>query len=303
MSRIDSTYRINEVLSYIHRDISADLSAKKLATLASYSEQHFHRLFKTITGEGVHQYIRRTRLEAAANQLMFSAERNIQTIAEACGFISLSSFSRAFKSVYLVTPGEWRSGGKPRDKYHSPDFPPGFLGVPKDPEIDPEIHAAYQRIQPKILVKPDIVMLSPRKVAYVRHKGYGRSITDAWQLLKTWAMSEQRSMDIQLGLHHSNPALVPLDQCRYVACVEIDKPIVRRRYVNSMVIPGGPHAAFTIEGQYGDLLPYIHKILEQWLPASPFTAKTTPAFAVYHKNQFLMQDDDFKLTFFLPISL
>ena len=289
MTRIDSTYRINEVISCIHRDISADLSAKKLAALASYSEQHFHRLFKTVTGEGVHQYIRRTRLEAAANQLMFSTERNIQTIAEACGFISLSSFSRAFKSVYGVTPGEWRSGGNPRDTYDSLN--------------DPEINAAFQRIQSKILPKPNIVILAPRKVAYVRHKGYGRSISDAWQVLRTWAMSEQRSMDIQLGLHHSNPALVPLDQCRYVACVEIDKPIVRRGHVNSVTIPGGPHAAFAIKGQYGDLLPYIHKILEQWLPASPFTAKITPAFAVYHKNQFLSQDDDFELTFFLPISL
>jgi len=289
MTRIDSTYRINEVIGCIHRDISADLSAKKLAALASYSEQHFHRLFKTVTGEGVHQYIRRTRLEAAANQLMFSTERNIQTIAEACGFISLSSFSRAFKSVYGVTPGEWRSGGNPRDTYDSLN--------------DPEINAAFQRIQSKILPKPNIVILAPRKVAYVRHKGYGRSISDAWQVLRTWAMSEQRSMDIQLGLHHSNPALVPLDQCRYVACVEIDKPIVRRGHVNSVTIPGGPHAAFAIKGQYGDLLPYIHKILEQWLPASPFTAKITPAFAVYHKNQFLSQDDDFELTFFLPISL
>jgi AraC family transcriptional regulator len=289
MIRIDSTYRINEVLSYIHRDISADLSAKKLAALASYSEQHFHRLFKTVTGEGVHQYIRRTRLETAANQLMFSTERNILTVAEACGFVSLSSFSRAFKSVYSVTPGEWRSGGSTRDTYDSLN--------------DPEINAAYQRIQPKTLPKPDIVMLAPRKVAYVRHKGYGRSISNAWQVLKTWAISEQRPMNIQIGLHHSNPALVPLDQCRYVACVEIDKPIVRRGHVNSVTIPGGPHAVFTIKGQYGDLLPYIHKILEQWLPASPFTAKTTPAFAVYHKNQFLLQEDDFELSFFLPISL
>jgi AraC family transcriptional regulator len=289
MTRIDYTYRINEVLSCIHRDISADLSAKRLAALASYSEQHFHRLFKKVAGEGVHQYIRRTRLETAANQLMFSSERNIQTIAEACGFVSLSSFSRAFKSVYSVTPGEWRSVGSQRGQHD-------FLS-------DPDIHNAYQRIQLKTLPSPEIVTLKPRKVAYVRHKGYGRSISKAWQVLKAWSISEQRSMDVQIGLHHSNPALVPLDQCRYVACVEIDKPIVIRGHVNSVTIPGGLHAAFTIKGQYGDLLPYIHKILEQWLPASPFIAKTTPAFALYNKNQFLSQDDNFELTFYLPISL
>lgn len=292
MSNVDHVYRINEVLSRIHQDITANLDAKTLACSIAYSEQHFHRLFKRVTGEPVHCYIRRTRLEAAANQLVFSPERPIRKIAESCGFMSLSSFTRAFKSIYGVTPGAWRAERVERrgesEKY--------FLD-------DPEIREAYQRIKGKPLPSPEIVMLKPKNVAYVRHKGYGRSIREPWEILKAWAMTEERSMDGQIGLHHSNPAWVPLEECRYVACITIDKPIVRRGRVNSVLIPGGLHAAFKLQGCYGELLPYILKMYESWLPASPFGVRTTPAFALYHKNQFLLHDDAFDLTFYLPISL
>lgn len=42
--------RINDVLFYIHQDISRELSAKELADVAAYSEQHFHRIFKDVVG-------------------------------------------------------------------------------------------------------------------------------------------------------------------------------------------------------------------------------------------------------------
>lgn len=38
------------MLFYIHQDISRDLSAKELADVAAYSEQHFHRIFKDVVG-------------------------------------------------------------------------------------------------------------------------------------------------------------------------------------------------------------------------------------------------------------
>lgn len=288
MANIDHIYRINEVLYVIHRDITADLSARKLADIAAYSEQHFHRLFKKVTGESVHQYIRRTRLELAANQLMFSPQQHVLQIAETCGFMSLSSFTRAFKSVYHVTPGQWRSGhNRHKEKYF---------------RSDPEINSAYLRIKPLPLPKPEIVTLESRSVAYIRHTGYGRSIRNAWQAMQAWAYTERRTLDCQIGLHHSNPAWVPLDECRYVACVGIDKPIVRRGSVNSMIIPGGLHAAFKLRGKYGELLPYISKVLEEWLPESGFRAQTTPAFAHYQRNHFLAKDERFELIFYLPIA-
>lgn len=288
MSLSQQVSRINDVLYFIHSDISEELPARQLAAIAAYSEQHFHRVFKQIVGESVHQYIRRCRLEFAANQLMFDTRSSVLTVATKSGFASVSSFSRAFKATFAMAPGEWRS------KDTTTKTPPYLK--------EPEIAAAYQRIQNRELPQVQIVELRARHVAYVRHQGYDRSIRLAWQTLLAWANTEGRSSHQQFGLHHSNPAFVRLEQCRYVACLGIDKPLLRRGTVNSLSIPGGLHAVFKLTGKYGELLPYLSKIIEQWLPSSGFKMQSTPAYVHYQQNHFLAESEQFELHFCLPIS-
>ncbi|WP_080871238.1 AraC family transcriptional regulator [Vibrio fluvialis] len=280
--------RINDILYYIHQDITNDLSAKHLADLAAYSEQHFHRVFKQVVGESIHQYIRRTRMEYAANQLMFDGNASVIDIANKCGFSSLSSFSKAFKATFHMAPGNWRHGeqhldGKPYLK-------------------DPEVAAGYNRVTNLDLPTPKIVETKERITAYVRHQGYNRSIRRAWLVLKAWAKEEGRTFEQLFGLHHSNPAWVELDKCRYVACLEIDEPLKVRGVVNQMTIPGGLHAVFRLRGVYGELLPQVSKIFEKWLPNSGYKLRSTPAYVHYHKNHFLNEDERFEIDFYLPIS-
>jgi len=280
--------RINEVLYAIHRDISGDLSARRLAAVAAFSEQHFHRVFQAVVGESLHRYVRRTRLEQAANQLMFDPQRPVIEIAEMCGFSSLSSFSQAFKNTFAAPPGAWR-------KIDRRSASPPFLE-------DAEIAAGYQKIQVRELPLPQLKERQPQALAYVRHQGYGRSIRLAWQTLQAWAAANQRPFQLQIGLHHTNPAWVALENCRYVAGLGIDAPVVRRGVVSSMVLPGGLHAEFELQGYYGELLPWLSRILEEWLPHSGFKMQTTPAFVHYRKNHFLAPDEQFDAVLCLPVS-
>ena len=289
MSDLQQKSRINDVLYFIHQDISQPMAANALAKIAAYSEQHFHRVFCKIVGEPVHQYIRRARLEFSANQLMFDRRTPIVDIATKSGFSSVSSYSRAFKSVFGVSPGQWRQTD--RNKQDKP-----YLA-------DPEIASHYQRLKNTPLPDVNLQELPARKVAYVRHKGYGRSIKLAWQTLQAWANTEKRDFTEHFGLYHSNPAWIPLEQCRYVACIKIDRPLLRRGRINGLTIPAGLHAVFPLVGKYGELLPQLSNIMENWLPHSGFKMASTPAYVVYKKNQFLDVDEIFKLDFCLPVSL
>ncbi|EPJ51630.1 MAG: AraC family transcriptional regulator [Osedax symbiont Rs2] len=288
MPNFQQTSRVNDALQYIHSDINRSLTAATLAAQARYSQQHFHRLFQAIVGEPVNQYVRRIRLESAANHLMFNPQQAIIEIAAKCGFHSLSSFSQAFKKQFLVTPGQWRT-------LKENSTSPPYLQAP-------ELASHYRRIYCKALPQVQYVHLPDRHIAYIRHLGYNRGIKKTWQLLQAWAIAEGFEQGNQLGLHHSNPTQTPLDQCRYVACIEIDAPLTKRGLVNSTVIPGGLHARFDFSGRYGELFPCMSKILQQWLPNSGLIATTTPAFALYHKNQFLSSDERYQLSFFLPVS-
>lgn len=280
--------RINSVIHFIHSDISRDLSAAALAKVASYSEQHFHRVFKQQMGESVNNYVRKVRLETAANQLMFTPDKSVSEIILKCGFESVSSFGKIFKQRFGVSPARWRTNANTNT-----DLP--YLA-------NEEIAAAYRRLENTLLPDVEYVNLEQRQVAYIRHKGYSRSIKVTWQLLQAWAIDEGIPSNTQLGLHHSNPTQTPLDECHYVACIEIDKPLANRGLINSMIIPGGVHAKFDFSGKYGELLPSISKVLSDWLPNSGLIAKTTPAFVLYHKNHFIDPKEQYDLSFYLPIS-
>lgn len=282
--------RINDVLYYIHRDIASPLPAKKLAQIAAYSEQHFHRVFKQSVGESVNRYIRRTRLEHAANQLMFDTKNSILTIAEKCGFVSLSSFNQVFKAQFGMTPGQWRC--KEVQPKHSP-----YL-------TEPEMIRGAERVKKLLLPTPRVVELPNQYAVYIRHQGYGRSIKKTWARLKAWAIQQGIYEDaVHIGLHHSNPAWISLEQCRYVACLAIDRALPKQSKVDQLIIPGGLHVAFRLQGQYGELVPWLTRIFKEWLPTSGYKLQTTPIIAHYVKNQFLSEDEQFDVKLYLPVSL
>ena len=67
-----------------------------------------HQGFRELYGTRIKEYEIRKRLEAAAH-LLQNDELTMQEITAKCGYSSQSSFVRAFKDVYGITPGQWRS--------------------------------------------------------------------------------------------------------------------------------------------------------------------------------------------------
>jgi len=65
---------------------------------------HFNRVSKKITGESLHSYIRRVRLEHSANALLFIPDSSVTEILQSSGFASSSSSIDAFKEYFGVTP-------------------------------------------------------------------------------------------------------------------------------------------------------------------------------------------------------
>ncbi len=54
--------RINAVIGYVRENLDGDLSVNRLARIAGFSPFHFHRLFKSITGETLNEIVTRLRL-------------------------------------------------------------------------------------------------------------------------------------------------------------------------------------------------------------------------------------------------
>ncbi len=99
---------IDEVKKYIHQNADQVLNREALATMAGYSLPHFHRIFTAEMGENIAAYIRRVRLERAAQKLIHGATDLMQVAMDA-GFQSHAAFSKAFKQHFGYTPSEFRT--------------------------------------------------------------------------------------------------------------------------------------------------------------------------------------------------
>lgn len=86
------------------------LGPDEIAAAVNISTRYLHKLFEA-EHHTVSRYIRARRLELARRALLDPrlADRSISTIAYSCGFGDLSSFNRAFKAAFGVTPTELRS--------------------------------------------------------------------------------------------------------------------------------------------------------------------------------------------------
>src|SRR5690349_13600216 len=80
---------------------------KDLARRAYLSPFHFHRLFRAAVGESVYEYLRRLRLERAAQQLTVGGAP-VARVARTVGYNTHEAFTRAFAGHFGMPPGEFR---------------------------------------------------------------------------------------------------------------------------------------------------------------------------------------------------
>ena len=83
------------------------LTLKLLAQEFGYSEFHFSRKFREISGMQFRDYLRCRRLAFSPRKLR-NTEESVLKIALDHGFSSHEAFTRAFREVYGLTPSEYR---------------------------------------------------------------------------------------------------------------------------------------------------------------------------------------------------
>lgn len=100
----------NHVIDEIERHLDGHIDVPALAELTSTTEFHFRRIFSTLTGMPISEYVRRRRMSVAAAAILRGSE-TVETIAQRYGYTSPDSFTRAFRTVHDLTPEQARLPG------------------------------------------------------------------------------------------------------------------------------------------------------------------------------------------------
>ena len=274
----------NDVMNYIYKFIDTNINIDELSMELNISKFHLHRIFKDEFGKNIYESIKSIRLQKASNLLITNKYSTITNIAQMTGYSSQTSFLRAFKERFGMTPKEWKNGGY---KEYSNKIVEKFST--NSQIID------FSKIEPIIVKMPEM------KGYYIRHKGYDKSIKKTWQKLQTWIYTNDIKEYKQMALHHDNPIITPLEECQYIAIVCLENDELQNITLPSLIIPKGIYAKFSLSGKYGDVIKLIQWAYHTWLIQSGYETTTNPSFTVYHKNHFLSDDGLFDLDFYLPI--
>ncbi len=99
--------KFNKVFQYVDQNYTEEISLETAAKIAGFSKFHFSRLFKQFTDTSFYDCLNLRRVQAAEHLLLIPG-LPITEIALQCGFSSISTFNRVFKSFKKCTPSEFR---------------------------------------------------------------------------------------------------------------------------------------------------------------------------------------------------
>ena len=100
--------RIKQMLQFVQAHYAEELTLAQIAASASLSESECLRCFRSTIGVAPVQYLKRCRVQKAAEMLTATDEK-IADIGEMCGFQDTSYFIRAFREIKGMTPGQYRA--------------------------------------------------------------------------------------------------------------------------------------------------------------------------------------------------
>lgn len=294
MPALDYVERVNRAIDYVLGHLDEALPLKRVARAADFSPYHFHRIFHTMVGETLAQFVKRVRLERALRILSHEPERSLTDIALACGFGSSSDFSRSFKKRFSVPPSGFdvaafrASRRQDFEAALAPDDEHLLRGLPAGE--NPDGFAVRMRRIP------------PRTVAYVRVLDPYRPavVMDAAARLVAWAEAKELASGQWLGYMWDDPEIVAREDCRYDVGLVVEgcRP---EGEVGCLQFPAMTVAEIELRGGIDLEMRAIDWIWRTWLPSSGYVPTDQPSFESWIGRPFAHGGEHFELHLQLPV--
>jgi len=289
--------RINKVIDYIEDHIGEPLNLTKLADVASFSRFHFHRLFSTITGETLNEFVKRVKLEKAANTIIENPGITIIEVSLMHGFSSHSSFTRSFTKYFGISPSGLRNlkfqyGNNPDnlisniDK-HISNTGKGHSNIGQAlRKTTSYLSAIHSQKTKNIIMDVKIKDLPEMHVAYCRHIGPYREVGEAFDRLMNWA-GPRGLLNFpetqMLAAYHDDPECTDPQELRSSACITVAPNTEVKGDVGEMDLKSGTYALARFELKDNEY-PEAWKSVMNWFPESGYQPGDGHYFEWYHNN-------------------
>jgi AraC family transcriptional regulator len=257
------------LLGWIERRLDQPLTLDEIAGQAALSAYHFSRLFTARMGRSVMAHVRGRRLVRGARRLCDEPGLKLVELAFDCGFESQEAFTRAFKRVFGVSPGRFRTG---------------FA-------IEP-IEGQYPMNAPTALATPVVRLPELVTLPALRVAGPARRFDEATksEIPQLWsALIGALPLKGQLPSWATYGVVASVDKgegsFQYMAGVGVEPDCVPPPGFSTMEIPGATYAVFRIPLDGSALHPQVKRAMAaiwgELIPASGLKVLDGPDFELY----------------------
>jgi AraC family transcriptional regulator len=288
--------RINAVIGHVREHLTEELTLDALARVAGFSPFHFHRLFKSITEETLSDMVVRLRLERAATLLRSTPRLSVTEAAFACGFKSVSVFSRAFKKQYGLNARQW-DRQSPLKNSKNGQVLEGFPRYTLEKLND---FAEQEEFEVQIRSLPE------QRLAYIRvYDSYSRfsRVSDAYHRLIEWYCQKGGSLEntILYGMSQDDPDVTPLRFCRFDWCLMVPDDWQAEGDVSVQTFPACQAAVIRCLGDIMQEYKALQYLFRYWLPRSRYEPANLPGMEIYRRQPIELGWETFDIDCAVPV--
>lgn len=300
--RKENIARINNAILYIEKNLTEKLILNDIAKEAYFSPFHFHRVFSLVVGETVNNFITRKRIEKAAGLLMRQSEIQITEISEALGFSSLSSFSRAFKKFYGISPVEFKEAS-----------PNKFSKICKTESKNGQVLVSFEQYICninnslkwfKMNAKVTVEQVEKLQLAYISHQGEMEKIGDVFNRLIKWAapkgLMNQENLRL-LTMYHDSPKITNPDNIRSSIAIVLNQKVTVEGEVSLKEIDPGKCIVSRFEIAPAEFQQAWESSFV-WMSENGYKKDENDPFEIYYNNHLEHPENKFIVDLCIPVN-
>ena len=280
--------RYKRLTAFINQKFKENIQIEDIEEVSFYSYRNINRIFAALHQETIGQFIKRLRLEKAAEYLKYS-DKAISDIALEIGYSDLAAFSKAFKGKFQCSPAVFRN-----TQHIKKDI------ISKSIHLEAEQEADYLDFEIEEL--PEIQIL------YIEYYGNYENISaikHTWEKLLAYALKHQLLHDQSILLAEilDDNDITEHINCRYHAGLILEKntDFSLEGLFKTKTIAAQKYAKFIHKGSHESSTETYDKIYAQWIHHIQLELADLATLEFYPNDDDNTPEDDLITEIYIPI--
>ncbi len=281
--------RYNRLVKFLEEKFKSTIDVQDIEEVSFYSYRNINRIFLALQYETIGQFIKRRRLEKAAEYLKFSTIE-ISDIALDIGYGDVAAFSKAFKKHFGCNPSQFRKSFSLQQK------------------ITNEILKNKSPNENAQKLNFEVEILPTFKIVYIQYKGSYENIKEiekTWKQLLKYAYKKKLLSEktIVLGEVLDDNELSSSIHCRYNACIILNdnQSLKSEGLFIVKEIPSQKYAKFIHKGSHESCFETYNEIYARWMLDVGLEFDDKPILEFYPNDEDTTPIDELITEIYIPI--